>query len=278
MNPKLCNFFLHIFICRKKDTMIKLKNLLAENMLESKRRALREQTVDPALWGVPGCTATNALEFSNWYTNTYLSPTTGYVGNTMIVTKLDGQLNGPEEIVDRFVVTACFTKAYNQQLSGIEKGVLFFTQKTPTKNFDLTTNTMKVNGTQMNGPGDAYYDANDLVKANISLTTVGPNDLSLNNPRGLNAMSEIANPKAGNIIFNPSLSGAKTYRIQSDHGVYLGATLIGYFPFGSPWELVPVKMDGHGFAMAPGGVEIPIMDAAWFAANFDEKGRPLKKK
>jgi hypothetical protein len=245
-----------------------------QRILGMHKRAIRkeylmEQTVDGRKWGVPGAESYNTVyEFDKWYSGTYLKPTEGYVGNTIIVLSGDDQLNGPQEIVDRFVVSSCFTKSY-------EKGMVYFYTTPKTKNFDLTTNTMNVNGETMSEPLSMLYDSHDLVAADLSLV---PDESPAFGPLLVPIVKKPQELNNGSVKLNPAKI---EYAIDYLGNVYNKGQKIGFFNFGKPYELVPNKADGYGFTKVTDGIETPIQDLNWWntwMSTNTNKGKVITQK
>ena len=257
-----------------------MKNIFLENMLRFgtknlseaaiHRRLLSEQ-VDAAAYGVPGNTHTNDEDFWNWYSQTYLSPSTGFVGQTLVIMKpgaYENKVGIIPNIVARVTVASSFNFSYRGG-SVLESTGFCIWDVAATRNYDWDNKTMKVNSNEAYGyPG--IYDAHDLVDATLSLVPDGTVAIT-NSPTSIPV---VVGPTA-DVVTDPSKASAadpiakkkaQKIQIKRDQSVSGAPGFQGVFPWLNAWESVPVNMNGYGFTMAAGGTEVPMQTAAYVKA------------
>jgi len=266
-----------------------MKNILSENMLRFGTKNLSEATIrrlteaedpiDPAAIGFPNCPAKTVKDFVDWYIK-YLTPSTGCVGQTLLIMKPEfGSFNLYEKnlvasIVGKVTVASSFNFSYRSGKTdpqGTTKdSSVFIWDTAATRNYDWAKQTVKISDTETYLPG--LYNVHDMVDATLSLV-----------PNGGVAVQSYSIPvlvggtdSSQTIDTDPiSKKKAGTIKITQNgnvSGAISGAPITGIFPWVDLWTLMPTNLDGYGFTMAAGGIEVPIQTDAsmkdWIAKNM----------
>jgi hypothetical protein len=273
--------------------MIKLKNLLAENMLrfgtknlsESAIRRLTESEdpIDPAAIGFPDCPAKTVSEFVDWYIK-YLTPSTGCVGQTLLIMKPEAgmDINGVgtnlvANIAGKVTVASSFNFSYRGGSVAETTGVCIW-DTAATRNYDWSKQTVKIKSNETYYyPG--LYDVQDMVDATLSLVPDG----TINIPGTPNSIPVVIggttygqNDDGSKFIKEDPISKKKVQKIQIKRDGTVAGGVQGIFPWVKIWEVMPTNFNGYGFTMAAGGTEVPMQTeasmTAWIAKNV-KKGK-----
>ena len=289
-----------------------MKNILSENMLRfgtknlseaTKQRLLAEQ-VDAAAYGVPGNTATNDEDFVKWYAN-YLSPSTGYVGQTLLIMKAGDASQAKDNlnnlfasdggivanIIGRCVVGSSMNFGYRALSPGATQGQtaqnfdgIRIWDTAITRNYDWAKQTMIVKtAEQYDARFPGLYDTN-LAEAGLSLvqdafymipgTSTGDAEIPI--VVGSATYSTSTTDGSKTITADPVIQKkTSNWMIQSNGSFSNSSNTIKGF---CPWvdqKLVPVNYNGYGITAAA-GTEVPIQTeasmTAWVAKNI-KKGK-----
>ena len=279
-----------------------MKNILLENMLRfgtknlseaAIRRRLLSEQVDAAAYGVPGNTATTDEDFVKWY-ESYLSPSTGYVGQTLLIMKGDSASEAKDSannlfaskggivanIIGRCVVGSLMNFGYrsarasdSSPLTGYNGMAIW--DAAITRNYDWSKQTMILKTAEQYAsefPG--LYDT-DLADAGLSLVqegtytipgtsasipiVVGDTKVESATPGGKNFMTSdpIVVKRPMDWSFSPAEgNGATVWNSRLN--------LRGYCPWVDQ-RLVPINYNGYG-TTAAAGTEVPMQTGAFMEA------------